>query len=102
MILTIDDKLAELLAKPFQYPDFTLVASLARILSYCSAFNIFVAWVKLFKYLSFNKTMTQLSGTLAAATRDLAGFCVMFFIIFFAFAQLGYLLFGIQVLPSTC
>ena len=31
-----------------------------------AAFNVFVAWVKVFKYLSFNKTMTQLSGTLSA------------------------------------
>ena len=29
--------------------------------------------------------------------KDVAGFGVMFFIIFFAFAQLGYLLFGTQV-----
>ena len=66
-------------------------------LSYAAAFNVFVAWAKLFKYLSFNKTMTQLSGTLSSAARDLAGFFVMFIIIFLAFVQLGYLLFGVQV-----
>jgi hypothetical protein len=38
----------------------------SRILTQISAFNVFVAWIKLFKYLSFNKTMTQLSGTLSA------------------------------------
>ena len=26
---------------------------------------VFIAWIKLFKYISFNKTMTQLSNTLA-------------------------------------
>jgi diacylglycerol kinase len=31
------------------------------------------------------------------AAKDLGGFSVMFFIIYFAFAQLGYLIFGIQV-----
>ena len=31
------------------------------------------------------------------SARDVAGFAVMFFIVFFAFAQLGYLLFGTQV-----
>ena len=41
--------------------------------------------------------MTQLSSTLAACAKDLAGFAVMFFIIFLAFAQLGYLIFGTQV-----
>uniref|UniRef100_UPI00358FF19E polycystin-2-like protein 1 n=1 Tax=Myxine glutinosa TaxID=7769 RepID=UPI00358FF19E len=50
-----------------------------------------------FKYVSFNKTMTQLSSTLARCAKDILGFAVMFFIIFFAYAQLGYLIFGIQV-----
>ena len=31
------------------------------------------------------------------ATKDLSGFSVMFLIIYFAFVQLGYLLFGVQV-----
>ncbi|XP_017486061.1 PREDICTED: polycystic kidney disease 2-like 1 protein [Rhagoletis zephyria] len=57
----------------------------------------FVAWVKIFKYISFNKTMSQLSSTLSRCAKDIAGFGVMFFIVFFAFAQLGYLLFGTQV-----
>jgi len=41
--------------------------------------------------------MTQLSSTLGSCAKDLAGFAVMFFIIFLAFAQLGYLIFGTQV-----
>lgn len=94
----------------------------------------FIVWVKVFKYISFNKTMSQLSSTLSRVSRecisrscgyifpiicysfasinlivvmfylclqqcskDIAGFGVMFFIVFFAFAQLGYLLFGTQV-----
>ena len=57
----------------------------------------FIVWVKIFKYISFNKTMSQLSSTLSRCSKDIAGFGVMFFIVFFAFAQLGYLLFGTQV-----
>merc|ERR1719510_2416442 len=53
--------------------------------------------VMFFKYISFNKTMTQLASTLARCAGDVAGFGVMFFTVFFAFAQLGYLLFGTQV-----
>lgn len=49
---------------------------------------------QLFKYVSFNKTMTQLTSTLARCAKDLAGFAVMYFIVFLAFTQLGYLLFG--------
>ena len=78
------------------------------------AICVFFAWVKLFKYISFNKTMTQLASTLARfgdvsntslyycffnfrCAGDVAGFAVMFFIVFFAFAQLGYMIFGSQV-----
>ncbi|RWR99729.1 polycystin-2-like protein, partial [Dinothrombium tinctorium] len=57
----------------------------------------FIVWAKLFKYISFNKTMSQLSSTLSRCSKDIAGFGIMFFIVFFAFAQLGYLLFGTQV-----
>lgn len=96
-LVTVSGLLRELLDKPFNYADFSQLANTARQLTILSAFNIFVAWIKVFKYLSFNKTMTQLSGTLSAATKDLSGFSVMFCIIYFAFVQLGYLLFGIQV-----
>jgi len=41
--------------------------------------------------------MTQLASTLSECGGDIIGFTVMFFIVFFAFAQLGYLLFGSQV-----
>lgn len=38
--------------------------------------------------------MTQLSSTLARCAKDILGFAVMFFLVFFAYAQLGYLLSG--------
>lgn len=52
---------------------------------------------QVFKYISFNKTMTQLSSTLGRCAKDIVGFAIMFFIVFFAYAQLGYLLFGTEV-----
>jgi len=61
------------------------------------AIAVFFAWIKVFKYISFNKTMTQLQNTLASCAKDIAGFAVMFFIIFLAYAQWGYLIFGTQV-----
>lgn len=41
--------------------------------------------------------MTQLTDTISQAKKDLVSFGVMFSIVFFAFAQLGFLLFGTQV-----
>lgn len=62
-------------------------------------FFSFTTWftLQIFKYISFNKTMMQLSSTLARCAKDILGFAIMFFIVFFAYAQLGYLLFGTQV-----
>ena len=88
------------------------------------ALNVFFAMVKMFKYISFNKTMTQLTSTLSKVRtltvtmkgqegknherllrnqstlqcgKDVASFFVMFAIVFLAFAQLGNLLFGTMV-----
>jgi polycystin 2 len=41
--------------------------------------------------------MGQLSSTLSKCAKDIVGFCIMFFIVFFAYAQLGYLVFGSQL-----
>ncbi|GAB6028335.1 hypothetical protein CHUAL_002508 [Chamberlinius hualienensis] len=59
-----------------------------------TAVLVFLSWIKIFKYLSFNETMIQLSTTLIKCAKDVGGFAIMFFIIFLAYAQLGYLLFG--------
>lgn len=80
-----------------KYNDFTFLCYWQYQFNIIISITIFLAWIKVFKYISFNKTMTQLSETLAKCARDISGFAIMFFIIFFAYAQLGYLIFGIQV-----
>uniref|UniRef100_A0A1I8F1G8 PKD_channel domain-containing protein n=1 Tax=Macrostomum lignano TaxID=282301 RepID=A0A1I8F1G8_9PLAT len=85
-----------------KYPDFDFLSYWQQQFNHGIAITVFFAWVKIFKYISFNKTMTQLSSTLGACAKDLLGFAVMFFIIiFFAFAQLGYLIFGTQVQETS-
>ncbi|XP_048459930.1 polycystic kidney disease 2-like 2 protein [Rhincodon typus] len=61
------------------------------------AFTVLIAWIKIFKYINFNMTMTQLSTTLSRCAKGIVGFAIMFFIVFFGYAQLGYLIFGTQV-----
>lgn len=53
--------------------------------------------LQLFKFVNLNKTMSQLSSTMSRCAKDLVGFAIMFFIIFLAYAQLAYLVFGTQV-----
>ena len=91
--------LSQLSKKVDSYPihdgtDFEWVSYLQIRYVYLAAFLAFFAWVKLFKYLSFNTTMTQLQLTLSRCATDIAGFSVMFFIIFIGYAQFGYLVFG--------
>jgi polycystin 2 len=86
--------LDNLLANSSSYPEFDYLAYCQSLFNYAIAITAFCCWIKIFKYVSFNKTMSQLSSTLGKCARDVLGFAVMFYIVFFAYAQLGYLLFG--------
>ncbi|XP_035387623.1 polycystic kidney disease 2-like 1 protein isoform X1 [Electrophorus electricus] len=95
--IKVDRLLGNLLKEPNMYADFEFLAFWQTQYNNMNAVNLFFAWIKIFKYISFNKTMTQLSSTLARCATDILGFAIMFFIVFFAYAQLGYLLFGTEV-----
>ncbi|XP_055976824.1 polycystin-2-like protein 1 [Sorex fumeus] len=95
--LEVNRLMGTLLHQPDTYADFEFLAFWQTQYNNMNAVNLFFSWIKIFKYISFNKTMTQLSSTLARCAKDILGFAVMFFIVFFAYAQLGYLLFGTQV-----
>ncbi|XP_026848904.1 polycystic kidney disease 2-like 2 protein [Drosophila persimilis] len=56
----------------------------------------FLVWIKIFKFISFNKTLIQFTTTLRKCSKDLIGFSIMFGIVFLAYAQLGLLLFGTE------
>ncbi|XP_017156666.1 polycystic kidney disease 2-like 2 protein isoform X1 [Drosophila miranda] len=56
----------------------------------------FLVWIKIFKFISFNKTLIQFTTTLRRCSKDLIGFSIMFGIVFLAYAQLGLLLFGTE------
>uniref|UniRef100_A0A8C7CCJ4 Polycystin 2 like 1, transient receptor potential cation channel n=1 Tax=Oncorhynchus kisutch TaxID=8019 RepID=A0A8C7CCJ4_ONCKI len=95
--IKVDKLLGKLLEHPGIYADFEFLAFWQTQYNNMNAVNLFFAWIKVFKYISFNKTMTQLSSTLGRCAKDIMGFAIMFFIVFFAYAQLGYLLFGTEV-----
>ncbi len=62
--VAVNSLLKGLLAEPELYADFAFLASWSRVFQYASAISVFAAWIKIFKYISFNKTMSQLSGTI--------------------------------------
>ncbi|XP_036017103.1 polycystin-2-like protein 2 isoform X2 [Mus musculus] len=89
--------LGQLLKNTDSYPDFYFLAYWHIYYNNVIAITIFFAWIKIFKFISFNETMSQLSSTLSRCMKDIVGFAIMFFIIFSAYAQLGFLVFGSQV-----
>lgn len=96
-LVKVNQVLDSLLANSSQYPEFDSLSYWQSQFNNAIAVTAFLSWIKFFKYVSFNKTMTQLSSTLGRCAKDILGFAVMFFIVFFAYAQLGYLLFGATV-----
>jgi hypothetical protein len=95
--IIVNDTLEKLISNDEIYIDFNFLCYWSVQYNNAMAFMVFLGWVKIFKYVSFNKVMTQLSLTLSRCAADVSGFAVMFFIVFFAYAQLGYLWFGTQI-----
>uniref|UniRef100_A0A671SLN0 Polycystin-2 n=1 Tax=Sinocyclocheilus anshuiensis TaxID=1608454 RepID=A0A671SLN0_9TELE len=93
----VSHRLHFLLENHSTYPNFEPLARLQVHFNNLAAVIVFLSWVKLFKFINFNKTMNQLSTTMSRCAKDLMGFAIMFFIVFLAYAQLAYLVFGTQV-----
>ena len=53
-----------LLAEPEVFTDFSELAGWSKVFQNCAGVSIFLGLIKIFKYISFNKTMAILSGTL--------------------------------------
>ncbi|KAF7252827.1 Polycystin-2 [Varanus komodoensis] len=94
---TVDRLLKELLENQNSFPNFDPLAYWQIQFNNIAAVTMFFVWMKLFKFVSFNRTMSQLSSTMSRCAKDVLGFAIMFFIIFLAYAQLAYLVFGTQV-----
>ena len=62
--LVVNSLLKGLLAEPELYADFNYLAKWSKIFQNTAGIALFAAWIKVFKFISFNKTMAQLSGTI--------------------------------------
>uniref|UniRef100_A0A8C3FBT0 Polycystin 2, transient receptor potential cation channel n=1 Tax=Chrysemys picta bellii TaxID=8478 RepID=A0A8C3FBT0_CHRPI len=94
---TVDMLLKKQLEDQNAFPNFEPLAYWQIQFNNVAAVTVFFVWIKLFKFVSFNRTMNQLSTTMSRCAKDVIGFAIMFFIIFLAYAQLAYLVFGTQV-----
>ncbi|XP_072261621.1 polycystin-2 isoform X2 [Pyxicephalus adspersus] len=96
-MISLEDPLNKLLKNTNSFRNFESLAYWQSQFNSVVAVIVFFAWVKLFKFVNFNRTMTQLSTTMSRCAKDILGFSIMFFIIFLAYAQFAYLVFGTQV-----
>lgn len=92
--LDVTESLEDLVSDESRYMNFEDMAYVAEVFREMNAINVFLSWIKLFKFLSFTKTMAELQATLVNSAGDLMGFMLMFGIVFVAYAQCGYLIFG--------
>uniref|UniRef100_A0A8C5JLF4 Polycystin-2 n=1 Tax=Junco hyemalis TaxID=40217 RepID=A0A8C5JLF4_JUNHY len=93
----VDMLLKKLLEDQNSFPNFEPLAYWQMQFNNIAAVTVFFVWIKLFKFVNFNRTMSQLSTTMSRCVKDVIGFAIMFFIIFLAYAQLAYLVFGTQI-----
>nr|CAI5864213.1 unnamed protein product [Callosobruchus analis] len=84
----------ELRENPDQYANVDYLASMFTSKNHLYAMLLFFVFMKAFKYLNFNRVMGQLSNTLKQCAKDMMYFTLMFVIVFSAYSELGYMLFG--------
>ena len=77
-----------------EFVNFNTIGMWDEMYTNITAIIVFCATLKFLKLLRFNKKIGMLAATLRYAMKDLAAFSVTFSIIFFAFTQFGFLVFG--------
>ncbi|KAJ8981841.1 hypothetical protein NQ317_001804 [Molorchus minor] len=86
--IEIDPALETIANNPNKYANLEEFAHMKRQRNNIFVVSLFFVYVKIFKFLNFNRTMGQLNNTLRKCALDILGFSLMFFIIYFAFGKL--------------
>ncbi|CAF1164955.1 unnamed protein product [Rotaria sordida] len=86
--------LSELLKIENNYPNFDELFNLKINSDFYLGLTLAITWVKIFKYLNINKTMLLLNKTISSCLNEIFAFTSIFLIIFLAYTQLGWILFG--------
>ncbi|CAF2049011.1 unnamed protein product [Rotaria magnacalcarata] len=86
--------LGELLKIENDYPNFDELFALKINSDFYLGVTLAITWFKIFKYLNINKTMLLLNKTISSCLNEIFAFTSVFLIIFLAYTQLGWILFG--------
>ncbi|CAH8864327.1 unnamed protein product [Trichobilharzia szidati] len=99
--LIVEKNMATLINDVNSYPNFDYLGYWYGHYIRAIALCVFLGIIKIFKYLTFDNSLNQLTNTLSNGAYDLLGFLVMFCIVYFAFAQLGYLAFSAKTVAYS-
>ncbi|WAQ97034.1 PK1L2-like protein, partial [Mya arenaria] len=77
-----------------EYIKFQYVGYWSEIFNYIMGMLVFLATIKFMKLLRFNKKISLLADTLKNSSKDLIHFSIIFNIVFLAFIQFFYLIYG--------
>ena len=79
---------------PYSFVNFNYVVVLDNFVTAFMGITVFVAFLKFLRLLRFNRTIGKLASTLRACVAPLSSFFLLFFIVFLAYAQFAFLIFG--------
>ncbi|CAH8623692.1 unnamed protein product [Schistosoma rodhaini] len=99
--IIVSNNMSALINDISSYPNFDYLAYWYSHHIRSMAICVFLGIIKIFKYLTIDRSLNQLTRTMSIAAYDLLGFLIMFCIVYFAFAQLGYLAFSARTLAYS-
>ena len=79
---------------PYSFTNFNYVVVLDNFVTAFMGLTVFVCFLKFLRLLRFNRTIGKLASTLRACVAPLASFFLLFIIVFLAYAQFAFLIFG--------
>ena len=89
-----NQQLEELLLIEDNYPHFDHLFLLQLNSDFYLGLTLALHWLKIFNYLTLNRTLLLLNQTMSTCLREIFAFALMFSIILLSYTQLGWLLFG--------
>lgn len=92
----VDKNLAELRYNPKDFVSFQYAGAADESLTFIMGVLVFLVTLRFLKLFRFNKRMSLLGSTIGECAKPLGSFCISFMIVFFAYAILAYLVFGLE------
>ena len=79
---------------PYSFTNFNYVVAIDSLVTSVMSFAVFVSFLKFMRLLRFNRRIGMLTSTLKACISPLCSFFLLFIIVFLAYTQFAFLIFG--------